>query len=136
MNSLNSRRKKGFRAERELMELFKKLGFWGARIPVSAVGQPLPDILIFHNRKVIGVEVKSTKSQKLMLYKKDFDNLLEWLENMVMENFNAQAWIGVRFRGGIWRFYRVREGLEKITCDKNSGYALVDLAKKIRGFDS
>ena len=132
MASLDSRKRRGFNAERELLDNLKDLGFWGARIPVSGVGQPLPDVIIFHNGVLFGFEVKSTNGNKKVFYRREFDNLLDWLSGMKRENFKVGAWLAVRFKGGKWRFYHVNEDSEKIDCSIDQGYGIIDLSKEMR----
>jgi len=129
---LDSRKKRGFNAERELLENLKDLGFWGARIPVSGVGQPLPDVIIFHNGVLFGFEVKSTNEDKKVFYKREFDNLVDWLKGMERENFKAEAWLAVRFKGGKWRFYRIFTSSDKVKCDPKEGFGIIDLSKEMR----
>ncbi len=130
--SITSRKKRGFNSERELVERFREMGLWGIRIPASGVGTPIPDVLIFHNGVIYGFEVKSTNKSNVTYYLKDFDNLVDWFKHMREENFNASAWLAVRFRGGTWRFYNVDLETAKVECNPNTGLALVDLSREIR----
>lgn len=132
MLRLSGRRSKGFRAERELVEILSKAGLWSIRIPVSAVRTILPDIIVFHKKRVYGFEVKSTAKATAVYYRNDFDNLLEWYYKMVIEEFEAEPFLAVRFRGGVWRFYPVTNDTEKVKCDKNSGLSVAQLVKKLK----
>lgn len=130
--SIVSRKKRGFGSERELVERFRELGLWSIRIPASGVGVPIPDVLVFHNGHIYGFEVKSTNKKKAVYYYKDFDNALEWLHHMLEEGFRVKAWLAVRFKGGIWRFYELNEDSSKVECDPNSGFGILDLSKELR----
>ena len=133
MKKLVGRRKKGFRSERELVEKFKNIGLWSIRIPVSGVAQPLPDVILFHNGKIYGFEVKYVGKKRHIFYVKDFDNLQNWFNAMLQENFRANALLAVKFRGGKWRFYEVGPDLERIEVSINTGYTFSEICKKIKG---
>ncbi|MHA1616411.1 MAG: hypothetical protein ACTSX9_03790 [Candidatus Njordarchaeales archaeon] len=131
MSSLKSRRRKGFETERELVRKLRERGIWVTRIPVSGISQPLPDVLAVSNGVLYGFEVKRCKSHAYY-YRKDFDNLIMWLDAMQKENISAEAWLSVRFDGGVWRFYAILPDTEKVNANPNTGLSFQHLLKKMK----
>jgi len=53
-------KKRGYDAERELVQMFRRVGFEALRIPVSAPSnEPLPDIFAVRGDAILACEVKS-----------------------------------------------------------------------------
>jgi Holliday junction resolvase len=53
-------KKRGYDAERELVQMMRKQGFNSVRVPVSAPSaEPLPDIFAVKNSAIVAFEVKS-----------------------------------------------------------------------------
>ncbi len=132
MNWMAKRKQKGYSAERELVNMLKELSVWATRIPVSAVGQPLPDVLAISKGVIHGFEIKVSSDSRRIYYRKAFDNLLEWLNAMYRENIDAIAWLAVKFRGKKWRFYRITTNTEKIKAEINFGLTFTQLMKILR----
>ncbi|MHA1589528.1 MAG: hypothetical protein ACTSVA_02860 [Candidatus Njordarchaeales archaeon] len=132
MKSLKSRRRKGFDAERELVKKFKERKIWVTRIPVSGIAQPLPDVLAVAKGILYGFEVKRC-GEHARYYRKDFDNLIMWLEAMRREGLKAEAWVSVRFNGGVWRFYQVDTETEKVEANPNIGLTFSHILRRMLG---
>lgn len=132
MNSMSKRRLKGYNAERELVNKFKELKIWATRIPVSGIGQPLPDVLAIANGVLHGFEIKVSSDLSRTYYRKSFDNVIEWIMAMKREYINAEAWLAVKFRGNKWRFYKISDDFIKIKADINSGLNFAQLLNEIR----
>jgi Holliday junction resolvase len=63
-------KKRGYDAERELVQMMREQGFAAVRIPVSAPStEPLPDVFAVKNSTVVAFEVKS--QLKYSYYKSD-----------------------------------------------------------------
>ena len=78
---------KGSRAERELLNKFKHHGF----IVVRAAGSGFegPDIIAIKGGKEYAIECKAQNGNALSIEKDQFENLLRWQENSLMQVYVA-----------------------------------------------
>ncbi len=102
-------KRRGYDAERQLVDLLKRRGYWASRIPLSAVSVPLPDVIACKKDKgFLGFQVKSTSLSRYYISKKYLIPLVEW-----KRSFEAVAktrtFIAVKFmgKGRGWRFQEV-----------------------------
>lgn len=131
---MSKRRTKGYSAERELVNKLKELSIWATRIPVSGIGQPLPDVIAITQGMLHGFEIKVSSDTSRTYYRKSFDNTIAWLNAMLKEKIKAMAWLAVKFRGGRWRFYMITKDTNKIKAEINSGYTLAQLIWRIKRY--
>jgi len=131
LSIMAKRRRRGYSAERELVKKLKERNIWATRIPVSGIGQPLPDVLAVSKGVLHGFEVKTTKGPK-KFYKRSFDNTLLWLNAMLNEELKAKAWLAVKFKGNTWRFYPLLEGTENIEANINIGLTFAQLLAELK----
>lgn len=94
-------KKKGNRAENELMKILMGSGFSAIRAAGSGTGSPCPDILAFRDIYQYGFECKSVDNPNLQLRKEQIEDLIIW-----QQNTNITAYIAWRIRGGEWLFVR------------------------------
>lgn len=94
-------KKKGNRAENELMHILMDAGYSAIRAAGSGTGSPCPDILAFRGVDQYGFECKSVENPNLQLRKEQIKDLIAW-----QENTNITAYIAWRLRGGEWLFVR------------------------------
>ncbi|MEM2948275.1 MAG: Holliday junction resolvase Hjc [Candidatus Anstonellales archaeon] len=78
---------KGSRAERELVNKFKQHGF----IVVRAAGSGFegPDIIAIKKGKEYAIECKAQEKSVLTIEKKQFEDLMRWQENSLMQVYVA-----------------------------------------------
>lgn len=116
--------RRGFREERELVEIFWRKGFAAVRIPASgsSSSRPLPDILVGSSRygKYLAIEVKTTSSDTIYVSSIELSSLVEF-----SRIFGAQPLLAVKFkpRGGWYivdpeRLERTRKGNFKLTLER------------------
>ena len=94
-------KKKGTRAERELIHMFFNSNEW---IAVRAAGSgsiplPCPDILVGNGKRRLAIECKSLADNIKYFKKKELDELIEF-----SRKFGAEAWLGIRFDHIGWFF--------------------------------
>ncbi len=96
-------KRKGSKAERELLHMFWNTRIWAAlRAPGSgSTPLPSPDILASNTKRYLAIECKSVRDLK-----KYFPN--EEIEQLVLfaKRFGAEPWVGVRFDREGWYFIK------------------------------
>lgn len=97
-----NRKKKGDRAERELVNMFYDHGFASIRVPASggATTRELPDIHVGNGNNTYSIECKRRGSGTFYVGWKEVFGLLLF-SNMM----GSKARIGVRFDREDWKFY-------------------------------
>ncbi|MBS3149305.1 Holliday junction resolvase [Candidatus Woesearchaeota archaeon] len=94
-------KKKGTRAERELIHLFFNTNTWIA-IRVAGSGSmpiPCPDIVVGNGKRVLAIECKSLADNIKYFKEQELADLIEF-----SRRFGAEAWLGVRFDHVGWFF--------------------------------
>ena len=94
-------KKKGTRAERELIHMFFKSEPW-ASVRVAGSGSmpfPCPDLVAGNGKRVVAIECKSLADNIKYFKQPELADLLEF-----SRKFGAEAWIGVRFDHVGWFF--------------------------------
>ena len=94
-------KRKGSRAENELMKILMGAGFSAVRAAGSGTGSPCPDILAFKGIDQYGFECKAVDKPNMQLRAEQIEDLIAW-----QENTNITAYIAWRIRGGKWLFVR------------------------------
>jgi len=94
-------KRKGSRAENELMKILMNEGFCAIRAAGSGTGSPCPDILAFRGIDQYGFECKAVENPNLQLRKEQIEDLIAW-----QEKTNITTYIAWRIRGGEWLFVR------------------------------
>jgi Holliday junction resolvase len=97
-----NRRKRGFRAERELVQKLWSKGFAVVRGPASGSGARkifYPDVVAIYKGSIYVFEVKyrSSKGHTVYLEKEKVKKLKEFATRA-----NAQTLLAIRFKGGKW----------------------------------
>jgi len=74
-------RRKGYRAERQLVKKLRRCGFKSVRVPVSAPSnEPLPDVFAMKGETLLAFEVKAPNSEKAYFRRKQVEKLFEFLD--------------------------------------------------------
>jgi len=119
-----SLKSKGINAERDLIHKFWGTREWAAlRIAGSgSMKYPSADVLASNKLRTLAIECKVTKDDKKYFEEKEIKEL-----NLFAKFFNAESWIGVKFKGLDWLFISTRD-LEKT---KNMYLVEKETTKKI-----
>lgn len=94
-------KKKGTRAERELIHMFFDSNEW---MPIRVAGSgsmpiPCPDLVAGNGKRVLAIECKSLSDNIKYFKKEELSDLIEF-----SIKFGAEAWVGVRFDHIGWFF--------------------------------
>lgn len=94
-------KRKGTRAERELIHMFYDSNEW---IAVRAAGSgsiplPCPDIIVGNGKRRLAIECKSLGNTIKYFKNQELAELLEF-----SKKFGAEAWVGIRFDHIGWFF--------------------------------
>lgn len=74
-------RRKGYRAERQLVKKLRRYGFKSVRVPVSAPSnEPLPDVFAMKDETLLAFEVKAPNSEKAYFRRKQVEKMFEFLD--------------------------------------------------------
>jgi Holliday junction resolvase len=94
-------KRKGSRAERELLHMFWNTNIWAAlRLPGSgSTPLPSPDIIASNKAKILAIECKSIKKTTKYLEKEKIQQLKEF-----SSKFGAEPWLAIRFDNIGWYF--------------------------------
>lgn len=95
-------KRRGYKAERDLMKKLRSKKIWSWRIPSSGfktAGYALPDILGVIRGRIIAFEVKTTEKDKFNLTLKDNDPIIFWLQNSLEYPLEARGFLTTKFIG-------------------------------------
>ena len=96
-------KRKGSKAERELLELFWKQGWAAIRAAGSgSMHFPSPDLLVGNKIRVLAIEAKFTKENNKYFPKKEIKQLINFASY-----FGAEPWLAIRFIRQDWVFYAI-----------------------------
>ena len=71
-------RRKGYRAERQLVKKLRRLGFKSVRVPVSAPSsEPLPDVFATKGNSLLAFEVKAPNAEKVYFRKNQVEKIFK-----------------------------------------------------------
>jgi Holliday junction resolvase len=74
-------RKRGYRAERQLVRKLRALGFRSVRVPVSAPSsEPLPDVFATKGKYLLAFEVKAPNADRTYFRKDQVKKLFDFME--------------------------------------------------------
>lgn len=109
-------RRRGYRAERDLVRKLRNSGFNAVRIPVSAPSsEPLPDVFATRGNTLLAFEVKSPNADRVYFQKEQVKKLFDFLE-MFEAYKERRAVIGAKFPYK-WAFKQVEE-IDDYVIDK------------------
>lgn len=119
-------KRKGTRAERELLHMFHDNGWMGVRSAGSGSTSLLaPDLLVGDGKRHLAIECKSVARKSKYLYKDELDQV-----NNFGKKFGAEAWLGIRFDKLKWFFIKVSR-IKKAKKEKGKCYVItLDFARK------
>ncbi|MFB0504698.1 MAG: Holliday junction resolvase Hjc [Candidatus Bathyarchaeia archaeon] len=90
-------KRKGYRAERELVKKLRSWGFKSVRAPVSAPSsEPLPDVFATKGDRILAFEIKAPNSDRAYFRKKQVKKLFDFL-SMFEAYAQRTAIIGTKF---------------------------------------
>jgi len=90
-------RRRGYRAERDLVRKLRNSGFRAVRIPVSAPSsEPLPDVFATKSNMLLAFEVKAPNSDRAYFQKEQIKKLFDFL-GMFEAYTRRMAIIGAKF---------------------------------------
>jgi len=97
-------KKKGTKAERELFHMLWEINGWSCLRSAGSgsTPRPSPDLLASNGKKVLAIECKAVKKNRVYLTKKEVDELKQFCDL-----FKAEPWIGVRFDNMKWFFLEI-----------------------------
>ena len=74
-------RRRGYRAERELVGRLRNMGYSSVRVPVSAPSsEPLPDVFATNNNRILAFEVKAPNAERAYFRSDQIKKLFDFLE--------------------------------------------------------
>ena len=113
-------RRKGIRMEQDIVAEAWRKGYAAMRSPGSGAGAsyPKPDVVIFYEKQIHVVQVKTTRKRTLYLSKKAFEDELRFTETLRKLGFDAKAWLYVRvFKTGCRRLEKwipLNDGIKRV----------------------
>jgi Holliday junction resolvase len=116
-------KRKGVRAERELLHMFYNTDSWiASRIAGSgSIPLPSPDLLAGYKNRTLAIECKSLKNPYYHFAESKIQDLIKF-----SERFGAEAWLAIKFNNKGW-FFLKPEGLKK----SKKGYSVsLELAQQ------
>ncbi len=122
-------RRRGYRAERQLVKKLRALGFNSVRVPVSAPSsEPLPDVFATKGNHLLAFEVKAPSAERAYFRKNQVEKLFDFLD--MFEPYDAKLAILVGKFPYKWVFRQVQEACKyTVKKDEKSNIRL----KKIKG---
>lgn len=82
-------RRRGYKAERELVKRLREYGFRSVRVPLSAPsGEPLPDVFAVKGDCIIAFEVKAPRGGRAYFKESQVEKLFEFLS--IFEAYNRR----------------------------------------------
>jgi len=119
-------KRKGTRAERELLHMFNDNGWMGVRAAGSGSTSLLaPDILVGDGKRHLAIECKSISGKRKYFYEAELKQIRDF-----GKKFGAEPWIGMRFDKIKWFFIKVGD-VKKAKKEKGKCYVItLDFAIK------
>lgn len=117
-------KKKGTRAERELVHMFWGTGKWTVMRSAGSGSTPFPspDLVAGDGSRHLAIECKSIKDKRKYFSKEDVEQLKKFAKG-----FGAEPWIGIRFDNIGWFFL----SLDDIASTRGDGFVIsLDIARK------
>ena len=122
-------KKLGYDAERELVHMFRDVGYDAIRVPVSAPSsEPLPDVFAIKGDVILSIEVKA--QERYAYYKKDqVKKVFEFLEIHKIYP-RRYAILAGKFKYKGW-WFDIAAKLDDYIIKKDQGMTWSDLLAKI-----
>jgi len=115
------RKKKGIRAERELLDKLWNYGIGAIRVAGSgSTGHPSADIIAGYRGKLAVIEVKTTSKESIYVGSDEVQSM-----RSLAEVLGAECWLAVKFSADRGKFYMVRIPDARET---SSGSVVIDLS--------
>ena len=129
VKQVRTMKKRGYDAERELVQLMRENGFYAVRVPVSAPStEPLPDVFAVKGNSILAFEVKS--QLKYSYYKSEqVEKLNAFLEihKIYPRKF---AVLAGKFKYKVWSF-QIVDRLRDYTLKTGEGMNLKELISRV-----
>ena len=88
-------RRKGYRAERQLVKKLRGFGFKSVRIPISSPSsEPLPDVFAVKGDMILAFEVKAPNSDRAYFKKEQVEKLFHFLEMFEIYKYKIAIIVG------------------------------------------
>lgn len=122
-------KKRGYDAERELVQKLREMGFEAVRIPVSAPSsEPLPDVFAIKGDMILAFEVKSQGSYTY--FKKEQVAKLHEFLNIHRQYPKRLAVLAAKFRYRGWAFIITEKPMD-YSIRMGGGMSLRELLRRI-----
>ncbi|MEM4726645.1 MAG: Holliday junction resolvase Hjc [Candidatus Bathyarchaeia archaeon] len=122
-------KKRGYDAERELVQKLREMGFEAVRIPVSAPSsEPLPDVFAIKGDMILAFEVKSQGSYTY--FKKEQVAKLHEFLNIHRQYPKRLAVLAAKFRYKGWAFIITEKPMD-YSIRMGGGMSLKELLRRI-----
>ena len=119
--------RKGANMERELVKMFKEIGWGAIRISGSGIMDKAPDISAGRPRQLLVIERKSSKKDVIYIKPEEVLNVISY-----SVKFGGEPWYGFRFNNHPWRFVLAQELLQNTKIVKKQGIDFEMLTLKDR----
>jgi len=118
MGNLKGSRRRGYTAERQLVQKLRKKGYDAVRVPVSAPSsEPLPDVFATKGDAIYAFEVKSRRGNYAYFSGEQVEKLFQFLE--MFKPFRKKvAVLAVKF-GRRWVFRKVEKPAKYLVKKKD-----------------
>jgi len=94
--------RKGYRFERELVDMLWNLGFAAVRVPGSGVmSKPAPDVIAGNGSRYLAIQIKMRSKLPLYFREKEVDDLVKF-----SKIFGAEPVLAVRLPYKGWKFLK------------------------------
>lgn len=115
------RKKKGIRAERELLDKLWNYGIGAIRVAGSgSTGHPSADVIAGYKGKLVVIEVKTTSKESIYIRSDEIRSMRN-----LAEVLGAECWLAVKFSADRGKFYMIRVSDTRKT---SSGSVIIDLS--------
>lgn len=122
-------KRRGYDAERELVKKLRSLGFKAVRVPSSAPSsEPLPDIFATLNDRILAVEVKASRGEKVHFNSNQVKKLFNFLDIFSVYSEKIALLAG-KFPYK-WVFKQVKETDDYVVYRNEKGIKLNDLLER------
>jgi len=100
--------RRGYAAERQLVQKLRKKGYNAVRVPVSAPSsEPLPDVFATKDDAIYAFEVKSRRGNYAYFYSEQVDKLFQFLK--MFKPFRERVAVLAAKFGRRWIFRKVEK---------------------------
>jgi len=122
-------KRRGYDAERELVRKLRSLGFKAVRVPSSAPSsEPLPDIFATLDGRILAVEVKASRGERVYFNSRQVMKLFEFLDIFSIYKEKIALLAG-KFPYK-WVFKQIKEADDYVIHKNEKSFKLNELLKK------